>query len=437
MSTSQHLYVTDSRTGKRHEIPIDNNAIRASDLANIQDLGGQAPKALRVVDDGLQSIAIGSSHITRLDAEKGCLYYRGYNITSIFGEKSYEEVCYCLIWGDFPSPAEAALFRHGLAVSTDRPPQLLLDVIQKFPRDAPAATMFQAGLSAMLAIQSSTIPAFVGKDMYSRNMEIVDSSITRTLVTARMIFATVYCHRQGCALAQPDPDGSFCYNLLLMMGLVEQKTQKPNPKYVVWIEKILLIYADHEMSCGTFAFITAASARSDPLSCYLAAVTTLYGIIHGGAVDAAYLMLQRVSCLENVPSLMAAARRREELLYGFGHRIYTTRDPRAQLLLEVLKEVQAETKSFDPLFEVAEEVDRLASQDPFFQERGIGINADFYTNFVCTGMGLPQDMVFLIIALSRLQGFLAHWREFLAQRPRIIRPTQVYVGEIGRRVHKL
>ena len=246
--------------------------------------------------------------------------------------------------------------------------------------------MFQAGLSAMLATQSSTVPAFVGRDVYSKNMQIVDSSIIRTLATAQMIFATVYCHRQGRALAQPNSDGAFCYNLLLMMGLVDLKTQKPNPKYVLWIEKILLIYADHEMSCATFAFLTAASARSDPLSCYLAAINTLYGIIHGGAVDATYQMLQRVSCLDNVPSLMAAARRREELLYGFGHRIYTGKDPRAQLLLELLKEIQAETKLVDPLFEVAEEIDRLASQDDFFQERGIGINVDFYTNFVCTAM---------------------------------------------------
>lgn len=238
----------------------------------------------------------------------------------------------------------------------------------------------------MLAVQSSTIPAFVGKDVYSKKMHVVDSSITRTLTTAQVVFAAVYCHRQGKALADSDSNCSYTYNLLLMMGLVDEKTQRPNPKHVLWIERILLVYADHEMSCGTFAFLTAASARSDPLSCYLAAVGTLYGIVHGGAVDAAYLMLQRVGSFDNVPSLMAAVKRREELLYGFGHRIYTARDPRAQVLLDLLKEIQAETKSVDPLFVVAEEIDRLASQDPFFQERGIRINADFYMNFACTAM---------------------------------------------------
>lgn len=238
----------------------------------------------------------------------------------------------------------------------------------------------------MLAIQSSSIPAFVGKEMYSNNMHTIDSSIIRLLKTAQVIFASVYCHRLGRAVGNPDPNGSYTYNLLLMMGFVDEKTQRPDPKHILWIERILLIYADHEMSCATFTFLTAASAHSDPLSCYLAAVSTLYGIIHGGALDAAYLMLQRVSRLDNVPSLMAAVKQRQELLYGFGHRIYAARDPRAHMLLQTLKEIQAETQSVDPLFEVAEEIDREASRDPFFQERGIRINADFYTNFICTAM---------------------------------------------------
>ena len=246
--------------------------------------------------------------------------------------------------------------------------------------------MFQAGLSAVLAVQSPTIPAFVGSDMYTNNTGLVDSSITRILTTAQVLFAMVYCHRKGTPLAKLDPKGSFTYNLLLMMGFIEEVTQRPNPNHVQWIERILLIYADHEMSCATFAFLTAASAHSDPLSCYLAAVTTLYGVIHGGAVDAAYLMLQRVGKLENIPDFMAAVKKREEVLYGFGHRVYTARDPRAQILFDLLKQIQAETNSIDPLFLIAQEIDRLASQDSFFQERGIRINADFYLNFACTAM---------------------------------------------------
>lgn len=253
-------------------------------------------------------------------------------------------------------------------------------------RDAAPVTMLQGGLSAMLAAQSHTIPAFIGKDIYSNDLGVVDASITRTLATAQLLFATIYCHRQGKALAEPDPEGSFAYNLLLMMSFVDEETQKPDPKYVQWIEKFLLIYADHEMSCATFAFVTAASTRSDPLSCYLAAVSTLYGIIHGGAVDAAYTMLQRVSNVDGIPSLIAAIKSREKLLYGYGHRIYKARDPRAATLLGLLEEIRAETKSDDPLFLVAEEIDRVASEDPFFQERGVRINADFYLNFACKAM---------------------------------------------------
>ena len=179
----------------------------------------------------------------------------------------------------------------------------------------------------MLATHSSVIPAFVGENVYLKNKHIVDSSITRTLQTAQVIFAAVYCHRQRRALADPDPDGSYAYNLLLMMGFVDEGTRKPNPTYISWVEKLLLVYADHEMSCATFAFLTTASAQSDPLSCYLAAFTTLYGAIHGGAVDPSYLMLKRVGSVDNVPSLMTAVKKREEILYGYGHRIYIARDP--------------------------------------------------------------------------------------------------------------
>ncbi|KAL8788888.1 MAG: hypothetical protein Q9213_001411 [Squamulea squamosa] len=329
---------------------------------------------------------MGSSRITFLDSENGRLYYRGYDMCSILGSKSYEEACYCLIWGDFPTSAEAGQFQGSLAASLQQLPRLVHDVVGKIPRDAAPVTMLQAGLSAMLAAHSHTIPAFIGKDMYTNHLDVVDASITRTLATSQLLFAVIYCHRQGRVLADPDPKGSFVYNLLLMMSLIDKKTLKPDSKYVRWIERILTIYADHEMSCATFAFITAASARSDPLSCYLAAVSTLYGIIHGGAVDAAYTMLQRVGTLDGIPSLISAVKERKELLYGYGHRIYKARDPRAAALLDILAEVQAESNSDDPLLPIAEEVDRIASKDPFFQERGVRINADFYLNFVCKAM---------------------------------------------------
>ena len=240
----------------------------------------------------------------------------------------------------------------------------------------------------MLATQGSTIPAFVGKELYWKNIPAVDSAIVRTLASAQAILTTIYCHRQGRPLTEPDPDPncSFTYNLLRAFGIVDESTQKPTSKFVSWIDRCLLIYADHEMSCATFAFLVTASAHTDPLSCYLSAISTAYGMIHGGALDAAYRMLERVGSPENVPNLLAAVKRREELLYGFGHRIYKTRDPRAKMFLDILMEVQEETGKKDPLLAVAQEVDRLASQDPFFQQRGIHINPDLYACFSCTAM---------------------------------------------------
>lgn len=248
--------------------------------------------------------------------------------------------------------------------------------------------MLQAGLSAMLATQSSTIPAFVGEELYWKNIPSVDSAIVRTLASVQAILATVYCHRQGRELSEPDPDPncSFTYNLLRVFGIVEGGTQNPSLKQISWMERFLLISADHEMSSATFVFLISASAHTDPLSSYLAAISTAYGMINGGALDAAYRMLERVGSPENVPNLLAAVKRREAMLYGFGHRIYKTRDPRAQMYLDVLREVQQETGEKDPLLAVADEVDRLASQDPYFQQRGIHINPDLYACFACTAM---------------------------------------------------
>ncbi|KAL9134710.1 MAG: hypothetical protein Q9175_004098 [Cornicularia normoerica] len=388
------LIITDKRTGSTYTIPIHHNAIRASDLAGIQapDIetspGGLIPKSLRIVDEALEHIAPHISQITFLDADIGKLYYRGYEVANILGEKTFEETCYCLIWGRFPSLSEAACFRRELFLQGRKPPKFVIDTIQNIPRTAPAITMLQAGVSAMLAAQGSTIPAFVGKELYWKDVPAVDSAIVRTLASVQAILTTIYCHRQGRPLTEPDPDPdcSFTYNLLLAFGIVEESTQKPNSKYVSWIERWLLIYADHEMSTATFVFLITASAHADPLSCYLSAISTAYGMINGGAQDAAYRMLARVGSPENVPNLLAAVKRREEMLYGFGHRIYNTRDPRARMFLDILREVEEETGKKDPLLAVAEEVDRLASQDPFFQRRGIHINPDLYACFACTAM---------------------------------------------------
>ena len=174
------------------------------------------------------------------------------------------------------------------------------------------------------------------------NIPAVDTAIVRTLASVTAIIAAVYCRRQGRLLAEldPDPNCSFAYNLLLAFGIVQDGTQKPSSKYISWIERFLLISADHETPTATLAPPITASAHTDPLSSYLASISTMYGMINGGALDAAYHMLERVGSPENVPDLLAAVKRREVLLYGFGHRIYKTRDPRAEMYRDEKKIVR-------------------------------------------------------------------------------------------------
>jgi len=243
--------------------------------------------------------------------------------------------------------------------------------------------MLQGGLLAMLSAQSNTIPAFVGRDLYWKDMAAVDASVVRAMVTSQVVLAAVYCHKMGHAFTNPDPEGSFVSNLLLMMRFVDKATGKPRSEHVECIERLFLIYADHEMSNATAAMLHAASTRADPIFCIVAALSAGYGTLHGGALDVAYSMLRKVGSPQGVPSLIAAVKDRKTILYGFGHRIYKARDPRAQMFRDALSEIQRD-KASDPLLAVAEEIDRTASQDSFFTSRGVRMNADLYACFTYT-----------------------------------------------------
>lgn len=243
--------------------------------------------------------------------------------------------------------------------------------------------MFIGGLNAILAAQPNTIPAFVGRDLYWKDLELVDASVIRTLASAQVVLAAVYCHKMGHAFTDPDPEGSFVSNLLLMMGFVDKTTGRPRKEHINCVERLFMIYADHEMSNATVTMLHAGSTRADPMSCVIAALSSGYGPIHGGALDVAYAMLRGVGSPQGVPSLIDAVKARKAVLYGFGHRLYEARDPRARLFRDALSDIQGK-QAPDPLLAVAEEVDRMASQDEIFTSRGVRINADLYACFTYT-----------------------------------------------------
>ena len=246
--------------------------------------------------------------------------------------------------------------------------------------------MILAGLSAYASCDEGTKAAHhEGRPQYLGNMKTVDPAIIRTMSSLATTIALTYCHIRGRAFTAADPNGSFIENILLMMGFVQEDTKKPDAKIVKLFERLWILYADHEMTNSTAAFLHAASTLTDPLSCTVSGIVSAYGPLHGGAIDLAYKGFEKIGTPENVPTLIADVKAKKQRLFGYGHRIYKTVDPRAKFIRGIIDELKDEVKS-NPLLSVALEIDRVASEDPYFTSRKLKANADLYGCFAYTAL---------------------------------------------------
>lgn len=246
--------------------------------------------------------------------------------------------------------------------------------------------MVLAGLAAYAASAPGSIPTTAGNAyMYQGNLEVIDHAIVRTISSMAVIVALVYCHQHGEDFSPPDPNRSFISNLLLMMGFEKKHTKVPISRVIACMERLWILYSDHEMSNSTSAFLHVASTLADPISCCTAYVASGNGPLHAGAIDLAYKTFARLETPERVPALIAQVKAKKSRLFGYGHRIYKTVDPRSILIKKMLKELQEESKD-EPLLAVAMEIDRIASNDDYFTSRKLKVNADLYGCFVYTAL---------------------------------------------------
>ena len=293
--------------------------------------------------------------------------------------------------------------------------------------------MIIAGLSALQAGQKELTPAYMAKDLYSKNPALVDSQCVKILASMAMISATAYCHHTGTKFNEPDPNMSYVENMLWMMNHVDPTTGKPNPKYVRCVEKLWILIAEHEMTCSTAALLQTASALPDALSALTSAVSAFYGILHGGALEVAYKNIAEVGSPANAQAKVDRVKRKEERLFGYGHRIYRVTDPRAIHIKAMLDDLKEEVAR-DSLLQVAFAIDDIASKDEYFLSRGLRPNADLFATFVYKAMGFPADFILPMTVMSRTQGLMAHWKEAMsAGSPRIWRPQQIYTGPYGKK----
>ncbi len=260
--------------------------------------------------------------------------------------------------------------------------------------------MMIAAFAAVNASRPQEIPTCRGENLYMGNMVAVDRQIIRAMSSLAATTCMVYCHKMRREFTPPDPSFSFVENMLLMMGHVDPKTKRPDPKTVNCLERLWVLTADHEMTNSTSTFLSVASSLNDLFTSLLASICASFGILHGGAIEMAYHQLQKVGSVEAVPELIKRVKAGKLRLFGYGHRVYKTVDPRFTEIQAMVQEL-ASGATENSILPVAMEIDRIAREDEYFTSRKLKPNADFLASFVYTALYVPLRLIFLPFPLQR------------------------------------
>ncbi len=412
------LTVTDNRTGKQYEIPIENGAIRAMDLRKIRQSDDDF--GLMTYDPAFQNTASCRSRITFIDGDKGILEYRGYPIDQLAANCTFLDTAYLLLFGELPTAEQSATWTQAIT-SHRRLPSNVKAILEGFYRDAHAMGVF---LSTVGALSTDYPDAKQVLDPESRSKQI-----RRLIAKAPSIGAHVYRHSLGLPYVEPEDDLGYMANFLQMLFRKGDAPFKQQPVLERALEVLFILHADHEQNCSTHAMRGIGSSQADPFSALAGAAAALYGPLHGGANEAVLLMLEEIGSVKNMPAFIAGVKRGDgRRLMGFGHRVYKSYDPRARIIKQTADEV-FEVTGRNPLLEIAIELERIALQDEYFVSRKLYPNVDFYSGLIYQAMGFPVGMFPVLFAIPRTVGWLAQWDEMMRDSDqKIARPRQIYIG---------
>ncbi len=411
------LSITDNRTGKGYEIPIEHGAIRATDLRQIKV--GPEDFGLLAYDPAFMNTASCRSTITFIDGDRGILRYRGYPIEQLAEQATYLETAYLLIHGELPTGPELDAWRWEITHHTWIH-ENLKKFLDSFHHDAHPMGML---VSAVAALSTFYPDAKNATDAETRRLQVV-----RLIAKMPTLAAFAYRHSLGMPYAYPDNDLSYTGNFLNMLLKATEVTFRPNPVLERALDILFILHADHEQNCSTNAVRSVGSSQVDPYCALAAGVAALYGPLHGGANEAVLQMLQAVGSVQKVPEFIRKVKAGEGKLMGFGHRVYKNYDPRAKIIKQLADEVFGVTKP-NPLLPIALELERIALQDEYFVSRKLYPNVDFYSGLIYQAMGFPVDMFPVLFAIPRTSGWLAQWLEMRADpEQKIARPRQLYLG---------
>ena len=411
------LSITDNRTGKTYEVPIEHDTIKAGDLrqikVNASDFG------MMTYDPAFMNTASCKSAITYIDGDAGILRYRGIPIDQLAEKSTYLETAYLIMYGELPTAAQLATWTYEITHHTFLH-ESTKHLMEAFRYDAHPMSMF---ISTVAALSS-----FYPEARNVKDPEVRLKQIYRLIAKVPTIAAFSYRHTRGLPYVYPDNDLSYPGNFLNMLDKMSQPKYEVNPVKERALDILFILHADHEQNCGTNAMRAIGSSMTDPYSAMAGAAAALYGPLHGGANEEVLKMLNLIGNVKNVPAFIEDVKAGKGRLMGFGHRVYKNYDPRAKIIKKTADEVFAVT-GVNPLLEIALELESIALQDDYFVSRKLYPNVDFYSGLIYQALGFPVEFFPVLFAIPRTVGWLAQWVEMVNDPDqKIARPRQIYLG---------
>jgi citrate synthase len=418
----ESLTVTDNRTGKTYEIPIEDGTIRGMALRDIKvnenDFG------LMSYDPAYLNTASCRSSITYIDGDQGILEYRGYPIEQLAEHSTYLEVAYLLVHGELPDKAQLAEWEHQITIHTFVH-ENVKTFIQGFRHDAHPMGMLLGSVGALSTFYPD---ANAIQDPENRHIQTI-----RLIAKMPTLAAFAFRHSLGQPYNYPDNDLNYPGNFLGMLYKMTELKYEPDPRLARALDILFILHADHEQNCSTSAVRSVGSSQVDPYSAVAAGVAALYGPLHGGANEAVLRMLQRIETKENISDFIASVKEGEERLMGFGHRVYKNYDPRAKIIKSAADDVFEATGVENPWLDIALELEKIALEDEYFVSRKLYPNVDFYSGLIYEALGMPVAVFPVMFAIPRTSGWIAQWLEMVQDsEQKIARPRQIYTGARAR-----
>ena len=410
--------------GNSYELPIFSPTA-GPDVVDIRKLYAQA--GVFTYDPGFTSTASCDSTITYIDGAKGELLHRGYPIDQLAEKSHYLELCYALLYGELPSAADLEKFENIVTRHTMIHEQMMY-FFRGFRRDAHPMAVMTGVVGAMSAFYHDSTDI---SDAHQREVASI-----RLIAKMPTIAAMAYKYTIGQPFVYPRNDLDYASNFLRMCFAVPAEDYEVDPILARAMDRIFTLHADHEQNASTSTVRLASSSGANPFACIAAGIACLWGPAHGGANQACLEMLREIGSVDRIPEYIARAKDKNDpfRLMGFGHRVYKNTDPRATVLKQSADEVLDLLGVGDnPLLQVAKELEQIALNDPYFVEKKLFPNVDFYSGIILEAMGFPTSMFTPIFALSRTVGWVSQWKEMITDPTmKIGRPRQLYLGETAR-----